>query len=236
MVKPPYSYIALISMAINSKKDRRITLSGIYKFISDKFPYYRDTKQGWQNSIRHNLSLNECFIKEARIDKKRGKGSFWTLDPDAFNMFENGSYLRRRRRFKKADALKEKAMNIRNHRLAANSNIQSYLPKSRPRSDQDSGYGESTENSLNEYALLGASQFSAPPQLPIPHMTPELYHLCHYPSWNLHCQSDSHYSSPVVSSFLKTSLKLSPLFQSPSLYSYQQPVFQHDAFLLSNKM
>ncbi len=167
-------------------------------------------------------------------------------------MFENGSYLRRRRRFKKADALKvtskkvykegslnsskEKAMNIRNHRLAANSNIQSYLPKSRPRSDQDSGYGESTENSLNEYALLGASQFSAPPQLPIPHMTPELYHLCHYPSWNLHCQSDSHYSSPVVSSFLKTSLKLSPLFQSPSPYSYQQPVFQHDAFLLSNKM
>ena len=160
--------------------------------------------------------MNECFIKEARIDKKRGKGSFWTLDPDAFNMFENGSYLRRRRRFKKADALKvmlrkvvkqgylniskEKAMNIRSHRLAANSNM---LPKSRPISDQDSGYGESTENPLNEYALLGATQFPAPPQLPIPNMTPELYHLCHYPSWNLHCQSDSHYSSPVVSSFLE---------------------------------
>ena len=97
-------------------------------------------------------------------------------------------------------------MNIRSHRLAANSNM---LPKSRPISDQDSGYGESTENHLNEYALLGPTQFPAPPQFSIPHMTPELYHLCHYPSWNLHCQSDSHYSSPMVSQFLSMSLKIS---------------------------
>ena len=34
-------------------------------------------------------------------DKKPGKGSYWTMDPDAYNMFENGSYLRRRKRFKK---------------------------------------------------------------------------------------------------------------------------------------
>lgn len=89
-----------------SKRDSKITLNGIYKFIMDRFPYYRENKQGWQNSIRHNLSLNECFIKVARNDKKGGKGSYWSLDPDAFNMFENGSYLRRRKRFKKSDAVK----------------------------------------------------------------------------------------------------------------------------------
>ena len=100
--KPPYSYISLITMAIQNSQSKMLTLSEVYQFIMDLFPFYRQNQQRWQNSIRHSLSFNDCFVKIPRTPDKPGKGSFWSLHPNSGNMFENGCYLRRQKRFKVA--------------------------------------------------------------------------------------------------------------------------------------
>ncbi|KAI4898165.1 hypothetical protein NFI96_002099 [Prochilodus magdalenae] len=95
-VKPPYSYATLICMAMQASKKTKITLSAIYSWITENFCYYRHAEPSWQNSIRHNLSLNKCFMKVPRQKDEPGKGGFWQIDPQYADMFVNGVFKRRR--------------------------------------------------------------------------------------------------------------------------------------------
>ncbi|XP_053321464.1 forkhead box protein M1 [Spea bombifrons] len=79
--RPPYSYMALIQFAINSTPGKRMTLKDIYTWIEDHFPYFKYVaKPGWKNSIRHNLSLHDMFVRETAANNKL---SYWTIHPQA---------------------------------------------------------------------------------------------------------------------------------------------------------
>ncbi|ROT84561.1 Protein fork head [Penaeus vannamei] len=174
--KPPYSYISLITMSIQNSPNKMVTLSEIYQFIMDLFPYYRQNQQRWQNSIRHSLSFNDCFIKIPRTPDKPGKGSFWSLHPDSGNMFENGCYLRRQKRFKC-----EKKEALRTTKTPHQGQTQHQSPSSAPTKQESSdeadskmetalaspGHGHGLHNGHHAHV----SQQQPPPSDPVSGMT-----------------------------------------------------------------
>jgi forkhead box protein K len=96
--KPPYSYAQLIVQAISAAPDKQLTLNGIYSYITRNYPYYKTADKGWQNSIRHNLSLNRYFVKVPRNQEEPGKGSFWRIETSNETKLLDQAYRRRRKR------------------------------------------------------------------------------------------------------------------------------------------
>nr|XP_042907480.1 forkhead box protein K2 isoform X2 [Parasteatoda tepidariorum] len=96
--KPPFSYAQLIVQAISSAQDRQLTLNEIYSYITKNYPFYRTADRGWQNSIRHNLSLNRHFVKVPRPQEEPGKGSFWKIDSQSESKLIEQAFRRRRQR------------------------------------------------------------------------------------------------------------------------------------------
>ncbi|CAH3016241.1 unnamed protein product [Porites evermanni] len=92
--KPSQSYIGLIAEAILSSPEEKLILSDIYNYILTHYPYFRNKGTGWRNSIRHNLSLNDCFVKAGR--SPNGKGHFWAISSLYYDDFRRGDFRRRR--------------------------------------------------------------------------------------------------------------------------------------------
>ncbi|XP_076817642.1 uncharacterized protein LOC143463139 isoform X1 [Clavelina lepadiformis] len=79
--KPPYSYVSLITLAILSSPEKKLRLSQILKRIAEMFPFFNGTYQGWRDSVRHNLSQNECFVKVLKNPyRPTAKGNYWTVN------------------------------------------------------------------------------------------------------------------------------------------------------------
>ncbi|XP_053097378.1 forkhead box protein O1-B [Pangasianodon hypophthalmus] len=79
------SYADLITQAIESSPERRLTLAQIYEWMVKSVPYFKDkgdsnSSAGWKNSIRHNLSLHSRFVRVQ--NEGTGKSSWWMLNPE----------------------------------------------------------------------------------------------------------------------------------------------------------
>lgn len=97
--KPEESYVALIARAILSSVNYQMLLVDIYKWILHHYPYYATLQsKAWRNSIRHNLSLNECFIRKNKSEN--GRGYYWSIHPASLDAFLRGDFRRRQARLR----------------------------------------------------------------------------------------------------------------------------------------
>ena len=78
--KPPLSFQFLIVLAIKSREDKRCTVKHIYNFMFGFFPYFINAKKGWDNSVRHCLSMQKCFLQTKDVCGRRS-GNFWIINP-----------------------------------------------------------------------------------------------------------------------------------------------------------
>ncbi|XP_069611121.1 forkhead box protein I2-like [Ranitomeya imitator] len=88
MVKPSYSYSALIAMALQNAPEKKLSLRQICNYVVDNFPYFT-RKTNWQKSIKDNLSYINCFRKVARGAGDTGKGAYWTINPSCATILDN---------------------------------------------------------------------------------------------------------------------------------------------------
>ncbi|KAJ5294420.1 hypothetical protein N7508_009241 [Penicillium antarcticum] len=106
----PYSH--LIFRALKEAKDNKLPLQGIYNWFERNTDKAKSSgSKGWQNSIRHNLSMNAGFeaVKEELGPGKKAV-NFWRLTPEAIRHGQVQSTTRYR---KQASARKVLGANAR---------------------------------------------------------------------------------------------------------------------------
>ena len=156
--KPTQSYIGLIGKAILSSPQQRLVLGDIYNYILTHYPYFRNKGPGWRNSIRHNLSLNDCFVKVGR--SPNGKGHFWAINPVNYDDFSRGDYKRKRasRRNRESSAregLCSKGQASKNgEQIKTSKDVSKCVSSETPRNTVNSAHGSSEKRGFHIETLL----------------------------------------------------------------------------------
>ena len=97
--KPTGTYVALIGKALLFASTGSMTLSQIYDHIMEAYPFYRTTTLAWRNAVRHNLAINDCFVKAGRTEV--GRGFYWAIHASYVRAFSNGNFTVVRRKTQK---------------------------------------------------------------------------------------------------------------------------------------
>jgi len=153
------SYADLITQAISSSPERRMTLSQIYDWMVAHIPYFGDRQSssksaGWKNSIRHNLSLHQKFVKVP--NEGAGKSSWWTLN------LESGQTRKPRRRATSGDV---RVMSAKRERVRART--ESFkAPEKLSRSYSSSGMSQQAHKQLHPSSSLPSPGYDTLTSLP----------------------------------------------------------------------
>ncbi|KAG8970663.1 hypothetical protein FRC05_000521 [Tulasnella sp. 425] len=162
--KPHYSYAALIGQALMSSPTQRLSLNQIYTWISMAYPYFKRGEAGWQNSIRHNLSLNGCFVKIKRDDGEKGKGSWWSIREGDEACFAGGGFQRQGRangRKRKGKADKDQDANAEAAEATEQDDEGASPKKKKKTTSTSSGYRPATGSDPNSMIPRGGYSRSA---------------------------------------------------------------------------
>ncbi|VIO86036.1 Uncharacterized protein BM_BM17897 [Brugia malayi] len=183
-IKPPYSYAELITLAMRHHGQNKVLLSDIYDYVRKNFAWYRKTDVTWQNSIRHNLSLNKQFIKLPRKKGEKGKGSYWMLDHNAMDssglkMKKNGSITHCKMKVLEKDC-----------KPTLNPAVLSYLKKQNESKKQSNLNNLCLTNHSPQIMEIGVDEILHPENVELTPATDE--------NFNFHLSS---ISPPIISSF-----------------------------------
>ncbi|KAJ7597407.1 hypothetical protein C8J56DRAFT_919999 [Mycena floridula] len=78
--RPQHTLPVILRCAILGSPRKRLTIREIYAAMENKYAYYKTAGSTWKQSVRHHLSLNRLFERQARPVTDPGFGSYWTVN------------------------------------------------------------------------------------------------------------------------------------------------------------